>query len=289
MKSQRASDSARLIARGLLLADVTPRLRPLLAGESVAVPRQLLNDPWFDFLQRQRLVRALLHAVERLLLPGILLHWLARKRLIEKHAREALDAGCEQLVVLGAGRDTLAWRLRELVPCFELDHPATQSLMRELMADDLTLVPVDLVQGSVAEALTDQAGFASGRATLFIAEGLLMYLPERRVAALLRELATVGGHGSRCVFSFMETHPGSAVGFFESSPVIKWWLRWRGEPFQWGLFRQDAGSFLSDLGWRLLELSSPEELRRRFLAPHRLEQEPLAVGESVALAQLAKS
>lgn len=290
MKIGCASATALIIARGLLLADETPALSPLVVEGSAALTRHLLSsiEPahWFDFTLKNGIARSVVFTAERLLLPGILLHWLARKRRLDTFAAEAIDAGCAQIVVLGAGLDTLAWRLRDAATCFELDHPATQSIKSRAFADGPTLVPADLLHESVAEALRIQPRFSTDRPTLFIAEGLLMYLPPTRVAALFRDIATLAAPGSRFAFTFMEARPGHPLAFHNGSRFIAWWLRWRGEPFRWGLERAFAAAFAAEHGWDLAALSSPEELRRRFLAPHGLDRQPLAIGESVAIAHL---
>ncbi len=102
------------------------------------------------------------------------------------------------------------------------------------------------------------------------------------------ELARMGASGSRFAFTFMEERPGRALGFHAASPLIRGWLRWRSEPFRWGLPRAEVASFLAPLGWRLQRISSPEELRREFLIPRGLDRLPLAMGESVVVADLAK-
>ena len=70
------------------------------------------------------------------MLPGILLHYALRKRFIEESARAFLERGGQQLVVLGAGFDTLAARIAEERPgvvCVEVDHPATQETKRRVL------------------------------------------------------------------------------------------------------------------------------------------------------------
>ena len=291
MKADRASATALLIARGLLLAEATPSLRPLLLPDSVELTRRLLPARPFDFALRQRWVRAALFAAERAFLPGIVLHWLARKCLLDAMALDALDIGCRQVVVFGAGLDTLAWRLQRAHPacaCFELDHPATQVIKRRAFAHERdgrtpALLPADLLHASPAEALRTHPRFDARQPALFIAEGLLMYLPPDRVAELVREIAALAAPGSRFAFTFIEARTGRPLALHHGHRAIAWWLRWRGEPFRWGLHRADAAAFAEAHGWRLLTLSTPDELRRRFLVPHGLEHAPLALGESVAL------
>ena len=291
MKPGSPSSTSLLIARGLLLADATPALRPLLLGDSAALTRQLLaaGRParWFDLALRYSLLRRLLLTVEYLFVPGILLHWLARKRLLDALAHEALAAGCRQIVVLGAGLDTLAWRLQaEGATCFELDHPATQTLKRRALTDGPALIAVDLLHASVAEALRAQPQFNAALPTLYVAEGLLMYLPAAHVSALFREIASLSANGSWFLFTFMEARPGHRIRFHNERRITGWWLRWRGEVFRSNFAREDVDPFLAQHGWKLASLSSPDELRHRFLAPAGFESAPLAIGESVAVAYL---
>ena len=290
MKADRPSSTSLLIARGLLLADATAELRPLLLDESAALTRRLLDAAgparWFDLSLRHRVLRRALFAVERLALPGVLLHWLARKRLLDALAHEALAAGCRQVVVLGAGLDTLALRLQSAAVCLELDHPATQAIKRRAIAEGPALVAADLLHASVAEALRAQPRFTANQPTLYIAEGLLMYLPPTRVAEMFREIAGLSAPGSRFIFTFMEARPGRRIAFHNERRIIGWWLRWLGEPFRWALARTDVEAFAAQHGWDLASLSSPGELRRRFLTPAGLGDAPLATGESVATAYL---
>src|SRR5919201_1358617 len=64
--------------------------------------------------------------------PGPRPSGVVRTRAIDDAVSEALRAGCEQLVLLGAGYDTRAFRLSEAgeVETFEVDHPATQARKR---------------------------------------------------------------------------------------------------------------------------------------------------------------
>src|SRR5205085_3645641 len=89
---------------------------PRLAG--------LLRKAWF---------RRLCTLLERATLPGICLHFALRKQILRRHAQAAIDAGCTQVIVLGAGLDTLCLELKAARPdlcCIEIDHPATQALKR---------------------------------------------------------------------------------------------------------------------------------------------------------------
>ncbi len=290
MKAGQPSSTSLLIARAMLLADVTPALRPLLLGDTALLTRRMLAAadpaPWFDITLKHPFLQRALFAAERVLLPGILLHYLVRKRLLDTLARQAVDAGCQQVVVLGAGLDTLAWRLPSARVCFELDHPATQAIKRRLVGNTPVLVAADLLHASVAELLRAQPQFDATQPTLYIAEGLLMYFPAARVAAIFREIADLSAPGSRFAFTFMEARTGRPIAFHNERRAIGWWLGWRGEVFRWALACTEVEPFVTRHGWKLASVSSPEEMRSRFLTPADLESAPLATGETVALSYL---
>ena len=115
----------------------------------------------------------------------------------------------DQVVVLGAGLDTRAWRMPELghAGVFEVDHPASQRDllerigMRHPLAHRLAQVPVDLANQSLAPGLID-AGFDTQAVTTWIWEGVIPYLTEPQVRSTLRQVSALSSPGSRLVASY---------------------------------------------------------------------------------------
>jgi len=228
--------------------------------------------------------RAVLWATEGAILPGVALHFALRKLAIEGAAREAIAAGTRRVVVLGAGFDSLALRLcREGVGCTEVDHPDTQRLKiataKRLHAANLPeFVAADLARGVPHEAL------AGPGPSLFIAEGLLMYVPPAGVESLLRELASAPP-GSTLIFTFLRPRPDGRLGFRRSGWFVKAWLRRHGEPFQWGDTPEGVRAQLARLGWKVVSIVESDGLQA--LAPGVLAAwGPLAAGECVCIAKL---
>ena len=294
MKDGQPSATARLIARSLLLLSQDPAFASLVpprseetggwfleaCGENPARFRLLAGQPWF---------RRLLFRVERSTTPGLLVHYALRKRRMEEAVREGLAAGARQVVVLGAGFDTLAWRLHREFPTvsfWELDHPATQKAKRAALAareplGDLHFATLNLASAGLSEALLSIPAYQVGAATVFAAEGLLMYLEPERVLGVFQDAHEASGPGSRFAFTFLEPQADGRTGFARSSLFVDWWLRRRGEPFRWGLSRGEMEAFLAGRGWRLQETILPSDLRLRYLAA----QPPMpAVGDLVGLA-----
>src|SRR4051812_11129706 len=115
----------------------------------------------------------------------------SRSRIAEDALTIAVNAGTTQLVVLGAGLDTLAYRmpLASRLRIFEVDHPATQARKRDMLAaaaiavpDTLSFVAVDFEREKLSERL-EAAGFKSAEHSFFSWLGVVPYLTE---AALRR-------------------------------------------------------------------------------------------------------
>lgn len=286
MRGDRPSDTAVLIGRCMLLAARDPVRRPLVPRHAEAALGALLSDrgAWFDRALRHGWGRAMFLGIERAILPGIVTHYLVRKQWLETAVRAALERGVTQVVALGAGFDTLAWRLHRELPAvafFELDHPATQAPKRERLPPgaNLAYLPVDLDRESPAAALAACPRFAATRPTLFIAEGLLMYFSEDAVAALLRRLAAATRPSATFLFSFMARAPDGTISFRNGSPLIDWWLRSRREPFRWGHATAALPDFLKTCGLRLVAIADHDALRAQVLRPLGLDRLTLARGE----------
>lgn len=281
-----------LIARSLLLSARDEALSQLLAPGEADEQRRMLGRAatagWFGHALRWRWARRSLMAAERFLLGGIFAHYLARKRWIEREVRRAMLDGIRQVVVVGAGFDALAWRLREEradVRLFEIDHPATQAAKRAALgsADGLHFLPADLTSELPAVVLSRHPKFRADEPTAVIAEGLTMYFDAPRVLELLGSFAWVAGPGGRVIFSFMEAPDDGSIGFRGESRAVGWWLHLRREPFRWGCARTDLPAFLSAAGLELDVIADHRDLRRDVLIPRRAGDLPLARGECLCL------
>lgn len=288
MRADQPSVTAKLIARCILLAARSPWLQPLVApGEPEALTRILAAcgpAGWFEFTLSRAWARRLLFLAERLLLPGVIAHYLARKRWLEAVVRAALGRGVRQVVVLGAGFDTLAGRLqgeRPDVRFIELDHPATQAPKRLALggATRTIFLAADLATDSPADVLRACPAFAVNEPTLFLAEGLLMYFPEQRVAGLLGGLTGITRPPAEVLFSFMARAPDGSIGFRGEHAAIGWWLRRGREPFQWGVAREALPAFLQSCGLHIRTVADHDTLRTEILAPPARAELPLARGE----------
>lgn len=119
LKEFEASTTARFVAMGVfhtathlcLNVEVPSRMAELNERMLQASTRSDLHGTF-----GRRWVRWRAGLFQRWAVPGIFLHFVLRKRWIEALAREAIDRGAIQVVILGAGLDTLSLRLAETNP-----------------------------------------------------------------------------------------------------------------------------------------------------------------------------
>ncbi|HYG82179.1 MAG TPA: SAM-dependent methyltransferase [Pyrinomonadaceae bacterium] len=299
MREDRPSATAYLIARSTLAVARHPVLGQFVPRHSAELSERFVGAGsrcarLMSAVGGSSLARPLAGMLERLTVPGIKLHYALRKRFLEEVARAALGDGLRQVVVLGAGFDTLALRLRDGSPetkFFEVDHPATQrAKIRALGGDEaagrnLRFIPLDFARGSLEGALLSRADYDREADTLFVAEGLLMYLALAEVDLVLNFVRRHSGRASRLAFTFMETQAGGRIGFRRSSRLVSAWLCLRRESFRWGLPRAQAREFLAARGLAVRELISSETLRARYLTAEGLGHQRLADGECICVCE----
>jgi len=135
----------------------------------------------------------------------------SRTRFAEDALAAAVERGARQLVILGAGLDTYAYRgaLRDRLRIFEVDHPATQAWKRQVLAGAgiplppwLTFAPVDFERQTLAAGLA-AAGFDGSQQTFFTWLGVVPYLTEEAVWATLGFIAGLAGR-AHVVFDYSD-------------------------------------------------------------------------------------
>jgi methyltransferase (TIGR00027 family) len=295
MTSSEPSSTALYIAKKLVFASKEPRIGSLIPDLTVEMSRRYVRHatpggekqltayerPW---------VRALVRLVEKIIVPGMTLHYVVRKLALEEVARRSIAEGYSQVVVLGAGFDTLTQRLAsdsslDAVTLIEVDHPATQRVKLDVLRlygfsrKRTAYLPLELGRADLTSVLIGSASYSPRARTLFIAEGLLMYLEPDIVKSVLGSMRSAVEADLRLAFTFMEPQERGRIAFRGQSRIVDLWLKWRGEPFRWGIRRGELGAFLTERGFDLSEIVDTEAFRRTYLAPNGLAHLDLADGD----------
>ncbi len=167
-------------------------------------------------------------------------HIVLRNRHAEDCLREAVERGVRQYVLLGAGYDTFAYRQpgwAEGLRIFEVDHPASQTAKRELLASAGVLLPENLRFASVnfeSELVNDglaRAGFDFTQPAFFSCLGVLVYLEEKAVAELFQFVGSMQP-GSEIVFTFSQPDSALDAGELDIRAKINSAVNEMGEPWR---------------------------------------------------------
>ena len=205
---------------------------------------------------------------------GMRLFIAARSRFAETSVSSGVATrGVRQLVMLGAGLDTFAYRspLAFRLRVFEVDHPATQAWKRRRLAESgialpptLAFAPVDFDRDSLLGRLVE-AGFDPARRSVFTWLGVVPYLTTATVRATLQLIGALPG-GAEVVFDYGDppaTLSPDALAAHEDRATRVAAL---GEPFLSHFEPAVLHEMLRELGFSEIEDRGPKALFEAYFA-----------------------
>jgi methyltransferase (TIGR00027 family) len=213
--------------------------------------------------------------------PGLRLFIAARARFAEDALARAIAGGTRQLIVLGAGLDTYAYRqpLADGLRVFEVDHPATQAWKRSLLAaadiaipSALTFAPIDFERETLADALA-AAGFAAMQPSFFTWLGVTPYLTEQAIMTTLGYVAGLPGK-SEIVFDYANPPASIPTEWRAAHDELAARVAAAGEAFKSYFSSAALAEQLRGLGFTTIEDLGPREVAARFIGVQR----PAAAG-----------
>jgi FAD/FMN-containing dehydrogenase len=115
-----------------------------------------------------------------------------------------------------------------------------------------------------------------------------MYLETGQIGKIFDFIKKSSAEDSLFAFTFMEKRPDGRIAFRDSSKLVDYWLRMHGEPFRWGLGRDDLHGFLKERGFTFERLYDAAAFRREYLSKDILRKLRLAEGEDLCVASNRK-
>jgi methyltransferase (TIGR00027 family) len=187
-----------------------------------------------------------------------------------------MSAELEQIVMLGAGFDTMALRVKEALPkvtIFEVDHPATQRVKHKAFAraqlpTNARFVAVDFESEDFAVKLCE-AGFSRARRSLIVWLGVKCYLTPQTIAQTMNQIATLGGPGTRLIFDYIlaEVIDGTTKNLDALKKARR--MARMGEPWLFGLAPDQVPDYLASFGFKLINDYEAVDLRSRYCPQRR--------------------
>jgi len=208
--------------------------RPALVADDVA--EHLVPEGYGAILRLARRhpdATATVHRIADAVSRGRSRHLALRTRAIDDATERAIADGARQVVIVGAGLDARAFRLDVLhdAVVYEVDHPSTQAWKRARVAElppvarDVRFVESDFERDDLRERL-GAAGHDPAQRSVFIWEGVTMYLSGAAVEQVLRGLRASSAKGSTVLATYFEPQTSpfaralSAVLKGVSEPVL---------------------------------------------------------------------
>ena len=200
---------------------------------------------------------------------GIYEYVIARTKYIDTVFRQALFEHFSQILLFGAGFDTRALRFQKearQTRIFELDAPATQQAKIQQYRKRNLSIPANLVFIAIdfdKELLPDKldtAGFRADRRSLFVLEGLLMYLEPESVHQTFQNIRHYAGAGSRVVFDYLKASVLRHENALYGQSRIAQSVRKAGEQWRFGLDPAEIEQFVNPYGFEVSDHKCAREL-----------------------------
>jgi methyltransferase (TIGR00027 family) len=194
-----------------------------------------------------------------------------RTRFAEDALADGIERGVRQVVVLGAGLDTYAYRnpFGHRLRLFEVDYPATQAWKRRRLRDaaiplpgSLTFVPVDFERQNLAERLA-MAGFDRTQQTFFTWLGVVPYLNQDAVWSTLAFVASLP-NGAHVVFDYSDPPASFAPERRASHEKRAGRVAGLGEPWVTYFEPEKLHAKLAALGFSEIEDLGPAQIVSRY-------------------------
>lgn len=198
---------------------------------------------------------------------------VVRSRAAEDALADAVAAGTRQMVILGAGLDTFAYRNPHArLRVFEVDHPATQSWKRERLSAQgiavprsLAFVPVDF-ETQTLEARLAAAGLRTDAPAFFSWLGVTMYLSREAIAQTLRYAGSRCAPGSAIVFDYLTAAATLPPAARRARDLLAARVAASGEPWISEFEPAELAALLRAQGFRRLHDLDTEALQARYFA-----------------------
>lgn len=211
------------------------------------------------------------------------------------------NSGCTQVVILGAGLDSRAYRLKNLpanARFFEVDAPATQDMKRSKIEEVYRRAPTlfqnkayvenrvvyvkcNFVNESFLDKLIENGFDKTNPKTVILLEGVASYLEWEDLKGTLLKVASCA---PGTLFAMNVPQNRHQIMHSHSAKFLKYVV---GEPWKFSMTDEDtAESLFAPLGFKILESYSFPEAFEKFVPDHPLNIEEVRQGPRMIFMQV---
>ena len=230
----------------------------------------------FKFFIKFKRIRVNVKNKDNKLTPGMYGYMLARTAFFDNVFIDALNKNIPQIVLLGAGYDTRAYRYAKLnntTKIIELDIATTQNRKMKCLKKaqieipkHATLVPINFNKELLKDVL-EKAGYENNEKTLFIWEGVSYYLEPESVDATLEFVNNSSHNESVIAFDYaISISEENIDNYYGAKEFAQTWMKHRsGEPFKFAIDEGKIESFLEQRGLKIVNHLDNREIEKTFL------------------------
>ena len=218
------------------------------------------------------------------IVPGMHEHLISRTRFIDDLIEKGTSIDIEQYVILGAGYDSRAHRLKlpSKLKIFEVDQPEVQKRKLSRLPDkttnkeNVTYINVDFNNQSLKEQLLN-AGFDQNKSTIYTLEGVSQYITREALNSTLKELDALNQNSNSKIFisyvnKLLKDDPKACFGSGYSNPekavnFITNGSAKVGEPWISFYSAKEIESLLSQNNFTLIENKTLADLNSKYFTP----------------------
>lgn len=230
----------------------------------------------FKFFIKFKKIRVNVKNKSNKLTPGMYEYMLARTAFFDNVFIDSLNKNIPQIVLLGAGYDTRAYRfakLNNITKIFELDIATTQNRRKKCLKKaqidipkHVRLVPINFSEESLKNVL-EKAGYENNEKTLFIWEGVSYYLEPESVDATLEFVNNSSHNESVIAFDYaISISEENINNYYGVKEFAQTWRKHRSdELFRFAIDEGKIESFLEQRGLKIVNHLDNREIEKTFL------------------------
>ena len=269
--SKKAADTATGLATIVAVEQQFP-IEQRLLDDSMVVNILPLSGKVFVWLTKFSWIRNWFIGMTEKKFPGVWAIFPVRKRYIDDQITAVMTEQFEAVVNLGAGFDTLPFRLPELnLPVYEVDQPFNSKAKKEnlikalgSLPKHLLFVPIDFDHQDLGNQLTSH-GYSNDHKTFFILEAVSQYLTQDGIENTFDFLSKAKS-GSRLVFTYVRQDFLDGKNLYNNQELHKK-LVLKEKIWLSGIDPLKVEEFLEQFGWKLIEHVGYEDLAEAYIKP----------------------
>ncbi|MCX5848557.1 MAG: class I SAM-dependent methyltransferase [Deltaproteobacteria bacterium] len=229
--------------------------------------------PKYKILIQNKLLRNSVVKIIDQLFIGHHYYVVARTRYIDDFLQECIANEIQQVVIMGAGFDSRAYRFDYLkeITVFEVDHPATMSKKKEKiqkilgsLPNHVVYVPIDFLKEKLSDKLV-QCGYNRKLKSLFIWEGTTPYLNPESVDDTLACISSYSGKGSSIIFDYILKSVLDKTCKYKGAKREFAYMKKTSEPFTFGIEEYKIIPFMEERKFNNIVSVGSDDLKKIYL------------------------